>query len=190
MGLDMYVERTTQKEWDEAMARLKKSQEFETRVDESWNNKWSTIIDGLNLPKTEYGRYDYDKFTPEQTKTIDEYRAELNKIREELGLKNEDDCDCCDEDSKPVEIGYWRKAWALHKLIVKVTNTTGDDNCVRMLLTKDMCEEIITTVDNGLETIGEYDYWDNNYSEYTIGVMKDAIKAIDDGMLVYYYAWY
>ena len=187
MGLDMYIRHTTQKEWDANIAHIKKSQEYDTRANELWNNKWSKIIDGLNLPKTEYGSYDVGKFTPEQNKTVEEYRVELYKIREELGLTDGD----YDEDSTQVEIGYWRKAWALHDLIVKVTNTTGNDNCERMLLTKDMCKEIIAKIANGLKSTGKYDFWDNEHSsKYTIDVMKEAIKAIDDGRIVYYLAWY
>lgn len=190
MGLDMYVNSITQKEWDDYIECVKKNLKFETKVKELWDTKWKAIIDGLNLPKDdEFGHYDVGKFTPEQNKVLEEYRLMYRNLRHECGLNDEDNaCDGCENIN---ELGYWRKCWALHNFIANLMNHEENDNCVRMRLTKDICKEIIDKVNGGcICSVGERDYWDDDDKEYTVNVFTNAMNAIDDGLVVYYYAWY
>lgn len=111
------------------------------------------------------------------------------------------------ELSKVYEVGYWRKFYPLHNLIVELCEAQ-EDNCYEMYLDDRVIGEIIDTLNNWIEKIETgtpYYEIDSEWSnmEGWFENKKEVIKYIQKAILLfqkalrlssdydfYYYAWY
>ena len=128
-----------------------------------------------DLPTDLRGRLLNDLLTDSQKDLIREYKDALADKAKELGGVIDDlmlfTLVVQEEDRDPVmEIGYWRKNWDLHNFIVEHYGDPEDDNCREIYLDAD-----------ALQTLA---------SEFGCKEFEKALKVVNGGGVVFYYAWY
>lgn len=183
MGLDQYLYKTTKKERAIHEHNMSLEKTYNERVDKIWNEKWKDIL--MKLPH-DFNLWNirWNEVTPEQQKQVDEYNAELEAIKKELGYQK-------NEDEGGEEVQYWRKAWTIHEIICNVLNWGGCDNCERMYLTKDNIKKIIEEIKKKEAPKSEYDRWNPSNKSMDIEAFEEASKMLDDEETeIFYYAWY
>lgn len=99
------------------------------------------------------------------------------------------------------EIGYWRKANAIHNWFVK-TCQDGIDECKKTLVTKDQLQELLELcnrvifnrelAEELLPTQGGFFFGGTDYDEYYFGDLEETVDIIEkaletpDGYNIYY----
>lgn len=146
-----------------------------------------------------YAKQYLSDFTPEEK----EKAAQIQALFPELaGVKN--------QYGSPVkyvtaEIGYWRKANAIHDWFVK--NVQGDKDeclphyvdreklielealCERVLADKSLAHELLPTASGFFFGGTEYDEWYVNSLEHTVEIIDAALKLPNDWDFEYQSSW-
>jgi hypothetical protein len=112
-----------------------------------------------------------------------------------------------DEDVDAVDLGYWRKANAIHAYFTRDLED-GEDNMRRVYLKKkdlmDLKERCMKVIAGGpddaqvwLPTKGGFFWGSQDYDEYYLKDIQDTLDIVSEVLndwkqndRVYYYAWY
>jgi len=112
-----------------------------------------------------------------------------------------------DEDVDAVDLGYWRKANAIHAYFTRDLED-GEDNMRRVYLKKkdlvDLQERCMKVIAGGpddakvwLPTKGGFFWGSQDYDEYYLKDIQDTLDIVSEVLndwkqtdRVYYYAWY
>jgi hypothetical protein len=186
MGMDAYLYKTTKEEYSKYLDESKKYKEL--------HDELQTFCDGL-IKK--YGEDLVHKDPDELTKTLTS--EELDYIHDYQRKRHE--LRCIDDVVVSEELAYWRKAWGMHKVICRLTKTTGNGaDCERILLTKEQIETMLAEmkrcIDDGCKDVdydnnpfGKDDYWNENDLIYTINVFTNVLNDYDENTVIYYWCW-
>jgi len=111
-----------------------------------------------------------------------------------------------DEDVDVVDLGYWRKANAIHAYFTR--DLEGDDNmrkipvkrkdlvdlkerCIKVLAGgSDTAKELLPTASGFFWGYTDYDEWYRTDIKYTLDVVCEVLDDWKRTDRVYYYAWY
>ncbi len=113
-----------------------------------------------------------------------------------------------DEDVDEVDLGYWRKANAIHQYFTRKLSPDAEDNCTRIRVTKKdlldlqrRCSKVIRggaeVAEELLPTTSGFFFGDTSYGEWYMRDIADTLKIVNEtlddwqaGDDMYYYAWY
>ena len=184
MGLDQYLCRTSKKNFDAIIEAKKLRDEFNSRFEKLYDEKYKAKFDAL--PKDEYGYVYQENLTEEQKVVLsdlqNQYWADARAIASEMNIRLDEFGEPIADEVSVDEIGYWRKDWELHDYIISnFWEDKENDNVVNIPLTKENVEQIIKWCSSG----------DNSmYNDYTEETFKEALNAIKQGDVIYYHPWY
>ena len=172
MGLDQYLCRTSKKNFDAIIEAKKLRDEFNSRFEKLYDEKYKAKFDAL--PKDKYGYVYQENLTEEQKVVLsdlqNQYWADARAIASEMNIRLDELGEPIADEVSVDEIGYWRKDWELHNYII--ANFWED---------KENVEQIIMWCSSG----------DNSmYNDYTEKTFKEALNAIEQGDVIYYHPWY
>lgn len=179
MGLDGYLYRTSKRRVEAAKKFDEIRKAYSADIDVLLQKpRWKELFD--SLPKNQFGRYDFDAFTPEQKKGCRNARRAARRVAKKHGLVLDKGCrpifDIEDfglnyDDDDLEEIGYWRKDWDLHNYLIKHFGDPTNDNLVEVYLTKDNLKKIVA-------------------DGYDDGTFSHALRCWNDDCVVFYHPWY
>lgn len=104
------------------------------------------------------------------------------------------------------ELGYWRKAWSVHKLIMDAIQSTRkklitENNCVDFFCNDEVIEKVLKTAANKYEDLSLYhiekyketdEYWEAQEWYDTVEAFKkaQALRQASKNNKIYYSVWY
>ena len=107
--------------------------------------------------------------------------------------------------SDKTEVGYWRKHYALDRLVKEIKDFSDDEwdtmNCKDVMLTEKNCRSILSYAqeemqemeswydDNIEELMDSNDGWDYSKWSKTVEIMEKALRLIELGGKIYYKYW-
>ena len=110
-----------------------------------------------------------------------------------------------DEDVDQVDLGYWRKANAIHQYF---TRNISEDNCTQIRVTKkdlldlqrrclkvtrggaEVAEELLPTTSGFFFGDTSYDEWYMKDIAKTLSIVEETLDDWQPNDNVFYYAWY
>jgi hypothetical protein len=113
-----------------------------------------------------------------------------------------------DEDVDEINLGYWRKANAIHEYFTRNLTEDEEDNCTKIRVKKkdlldlqrrclkinrvgaDVAEELLPTTSGFFFGGTEYDEYYMQYIAHTLGVVEETLDDWQPNDYVYYFAWY
>lgn len=97
------------------------------------------------------------------------------------------------ENDKPVEIGYWRKNWEIHKFLADIyfdQGGQGDFNCDRLALDEYDLNALEAAIREDFEYEGLYPEEVEIEVERDLNIIKKARAELANGHTVYYDSWW
>jgi len=113
-----------------------------------------------------------------------------------------------DEDVDEVDLGYWRKANAIHQYFTRKLSPDEEDNCTRIRVTKrdlldlkrrcqkinrggaEVAEELLPTTSGFFFGGTSYDEWYMKDIAKTLSIVEETLDDWQPNDYVFYYAWY
>ena len=184
MGLDQYLCRTSKKNFDAIIEAKKLRDEFNSRLEKLYDEKYKEKFDALPMDK--YGYVHQENLTNEQKVVLsdlqNQYWADVRAMASGMNVRLNEFGEPIVDKVSADEIGYWRKDWELHNYIIdNFWEDKEHDNVVNIPLTKENVEQVIKWCSSGDNSI---------YNDYTEETFKEALNAIKQGDVIYYHPWY
>ena len=176
MGLDSSLYSIDAEGW----VRLRAQREFRRRVGEMCTERLGPIVDVL--PKREGGLVRAESLSARQRNdfaaSMEDYRGIMRRVASETGI-------CLDGNLNYEEAGMGTEVydfgddWGLYRFIVQnFWHEDGKANCVAIRLLEDDLERLV-------------EFCGGNAGESPeAAAFAEAIEAVRDGRIVYYYPWY
>ncbi len=113
-----------------------------------------------------------------------------------------------DEDVDEVDLGYWRKANAIHQYFTRKLSPDEEDNCTRIRVTKrdlldlkrrcqkinrggaEVAEELLPTTSGFFFGPTSYGEWYMKDIAKTLSIVEETLDDWQPNDYVFYYAWY